>query len=447
MSLSHLIQNSDAVPRSSPARCIAGDSDVFQTQARSQLELRRPGARVSRPHRRTRTSTSARRSRSDRPTGRDGSRVPDPAITASLNKQLFGIDATFRYRPLRRAIYQRLNLRTELIWSRQDLSTDVRRRRRSAIYGLRRVSVRAALVRRRPRTIDPAARSTASLIDNGGSVFLTFWPSEFSQIRGQYRRIELRRGRRTRTSSCSSSISRSARTARTCSEVRTGHQSCIRDSRSLRCSSRLALASRGVASPRPRRCASSTTTEDLAVARARSRRRQGRGRRAGEGLSGSALRRSEAELHPRGQPRRSADRRRPRAGDRLAAAAHHQQPQREDSAGRAGLSRRLAEREDSRDPDRADHARDGRRAPAGQSALLARSGQRPPASRRRSATSSAQLDRRPTRRTSTSATPTSTSVSPRPRSAGTRRWRRTRARRSSRITARGRTSWSASAST
>jgi hypothetical protein len=35
-----------------------------------------------------------------------------------LQKQLFGMDATFRYRPLRRAIYQRLNLRTELIWSR-----------------------------------------------------------------------------------------------------------------------------------------------------------------------------------------------------------------------------------------------------------------------------------------------------------------------------------------
>ena len=28
----------------------------------------------------------------------------------------------------------------------------------------------------------------ASLLDKGGSLLLTFWPSEFSQIRGQYRR-------------------------------------------------------------------------------------------------------------------------------------------------------------------------------------------------------------------------------------------------------------------
>jgi hypothetical protein len=27
----------------------------------------------------------------------------------------------------------------------------------------------------------------ASLLDTGGSVILTYWPSEFSQIRGQYR--------------------------------------------------------------------------------------------------------------------------------------------------------------------------------------------------------------------------------------------------------------------
>ena len=70
---------------------------------------------------------------------------------------------------------------------------------------------------------------------------------------------------------------------------------------------------------------------------------------ARQGLPGSALRRSEAELHPRGEPRRPADRRRPRAGDRLAAAAPDQQPQREDPAGRQGLSRRVAEREDPRD--------------------------------------------------------------------------------------------------
>ena len=30
----------------------------------------------------------------------------------------------------------------------------------------------------------------ASIRDDGGSVFLTYWPSEFSQLRGQYRRTD-----------------------------------------------------------------------------------------------------------------------------------------------------------------------------------------------------------------------------------------------------------------
>ena len=35
---------------------------------------------------------------------------------------------------------------------------------------------------------DRSARSKfANLTDNGGSIVLTYWPSEFSQIRGQYR--------------------------------------------------------------------------------------------------------------------------------------------------------------------------------------------------------------------------------------------------------------------
>ena len=59
-------------------------------------------------------------------------------------------------------------------------------------------------------------------------------------------------------------------------------------------------------------------------------------------LSGSALRRSEAELHPQAAARRPARRRRPRAGDRLAAAAHSAEPEREDSAGRRRLPGRVA---------------------------------------------------------------------------------------------------------
>ena len=41
-------------------------------------------------------------------------------------RRLIGVDATFRYRPLRRAIYSRFNARTELVWSRQDSRASLR---------------------------------------------------------------------------------------------------------------------------------------------------------------------------------------------------------------------------------------------------------------------------------------------------------------------------------
>ena len=141
----------------------------------------------------------------------------------------------------------------------------------------------------------------------------------------------------------------------------------------------------------------------------------------GTGLPGSAFRRAEAELHPGDESRGSVHRGRPRAGDWLAAAAVDQQPQREDPAGRRGLSRRLAERPHPRDSNRPDHARDGRRAPARQSALLARAGQRA-ADRPGRSQQAERAGARPTRRILRSATTTSTSVWPPPRSAGTRRW-------------------------
>ncbi len=92
-----------------------------------------------------------------------------------------------------------------------------------------------------------------------------------------------------------------------------------------------------------------TTTEDLA----RIAREVGgdkiNGRVDRKGLPGSSFRRGEAQLHPQAAEGGSADRRRPRARNRLAAAAHAAEPQRQDPAGRAGLSRRVAERADPRD--------------------------------------------------------------------------------------------------
>jgi hypothetical protein len=97
---------------------------------------------------------------------------------------LYGVDATVRWKPLRRSIYHSFVGRGELFWSqRQELPVEQRAFGfyTSADYQLGR---RWFLGGR----FDRSARSQfANLTDQGGSIVLTYWPSEFSQIRGQYR--------------------------------------------------------------------------------------------------------------------------------------------------------------------------------------------------------------------------------------------------------------------
>ena len=105
--------------------------------------------------------------------------------------RLFGIDASVRYRPLRRSIYRRFIGRGEFMWSHREqedgevpafgmyVSGDYQFARRW-FGGLR---------------YDYSDRSyDSSLVDKGGSFVLTYWPSEFSQIRGQYRRTRYAEG-------------------------------------------------------------------------------------------------------------------------------------------------------------------------------------------------------------------------------------------------------------
>jgi hypothetical protein len=97
--------------------------------------------------------------------------------------QLYGVDATLRWKPLRRSIYHSFVARSEFIWSqRQQFPLEQRAfgYYTSADYQLGR---RWFLGGR----YDWSDRSLANLTDKGGSVVLTYWPSEFSQIRGQYR--------------------------------------------------------------------------------------------------------------------------------------------------------------------------------------------------------------------------------------------------------------------
>jgi hypothetical protein len=100
-------------------------------------------------------------------------------------RRLIGVDATFRWRPLRRAIYRRFVGRSEFVWSQDRLSSG-----RQTAFGTY-VSGEYQFARRwfTGARFDYAERVTdPSLADKGGAATLTFWPSEFSQVRGQYRR-------------------------------------------------------------------------------------------------------------------------------------------------------------------------------------------------------------------------------------------------------------------
>ena len=105
--------------------------------------------------------------------------------------RLVGIDATVRYRPLRRAIYRRFQGRTELFWSRR--GQEGGNVNAFGMYG----SGEYQFARRwfGGARYDWSERADdTSLVDKGPSLTLTFWPSEFSQIRGQYRRTRYAEG-------------------------------------------------------------------------------------------------------------------------------------------------------------------------------------------------------------------------------------------------------------
>jgi len=101
-----------------------------------------------------------------------------------LVTNLYGVDATLRWKPLRRAIYNSFIARTEFIWSnREEIPS---RQRAFGFYtsGEYRMNRRWTVGGRYDRS--ERARE-ASLVDSGFSAILTYWPSEFSQVRGQYR--------------------------------------------------------------------------------------------------------------------------------------------------------------------------------------------------------------------------------------------------------------------
>ncbi|MGD0499791.1 MAG: hypothetical protein ABSC23_15285 [Bryobacteraceae bacterium] len=154
---------------------------------------------------------------------------------ADGSNQLFGFDATLRWKPLRRSIYHSFVGRTELIWARTTapsnvlagatsstvdlgpayvakpfgfyVSADYQLGRRWFLGGRFDRSERAQCLGTDPETTNggcnfyaffgsSAPSFTPPLLrDTGGSILLTYWPSEFSQVRGQLRRTQYGEGR------------------------------------------------------------------------------------------------------------------------------------------------------------------------------------------------------------------------------------------------------------
>jgi hypothetical protein len=116
--------------------------------------------------------------------GHNNAELADDDVFGVFTTKLYGIDATFRWRPLQRSIYRSFVGRTEWIWSHRDQASGLQKARGfyvSGDYQFARRWFGGVRLDGSDRAID------ASLHDSGASFIVTYWPSEFSQVRGQYR--------------------------------------------------------------------------------------------------------------------------------------------------------------------------------------------------------------------------------------------------------------------
>jgi hypothetical protein len=127
--------------------------------------------------------------------------------------QLYGFDATLRWKPLQRSIYRSFIARSELVWARTTVnqflsgrpdritpfgfyvSGDYQLARRWFAGGRFDRSERGACLPTSPETAPCDTFRPGLLHDTGGAVTLTYWPSEFSQLRWQLRRNRYGEGR------------------------------------------------------------------------------------------------------------------------------------------------------------------------------------------------------------------------------------------------------------
>lgn len=106
-------------------------------------------------------------------------------ITTRSETRLGAIDTTFRWKPLRTATYRSAIVRGELVRSRKDELTGTETAGGWFLSGDYQLAKRWFLGARYERA-DHA--DDGSVHDTGEALLVTFWPSEFSQLRGELRR-------------------------------------------------------------------------------------------------------------------------------------------------------------------------------------------------------------------------------------------------------------------
>ena len=197
LSLSRLIPNPLAVLELT-GEVFRGESEVFTADERDDVAL---GARL-RAYRDLGEATNLDL----------GGSFAYGHVGGGETARLAGVDLTLRWRPLQRALYRRFLARTEVVWRRgpggakppeeatggnaseaaaAEPAPDGHRTSAGAYLAAEYQFARRWFAGAR---LDWSDRLDSTEDDRGGSFLLTFWPSEFSQVRGQYRRITYAEG-------------------------------------------------------------------------------------------------------------------------------------------------------------------------------------------------------------------------------------------------------------
>jgi len=124
--------------------------------------------------------------------GHNDAGIVDGTDVGRFTTQLFGVDGMVRYKPLRRSIYRSFVGRSEFVWSRRQQFDGVQPAFGYYVSGDYQFARRWYAGLRYDRS-DRA--DNAAILDTGAAAVLTFWPSEFSQMRGMYRRTTYDRSR------------------------------------------------------------------------------------------------------------------------------------------------------------------------------------------------------------------------------------------------------------